>query len=152
MHNEKIITVHTFTFPNEAVIIRSRLESEGILCFVQDELTTQLLPFYSNTVGGAKLQVKESDAPRAIEILKEAGILGDENEQPEVKKEKRQVKMVGDKPICPFCDSEEIAAVKRPGWLFLLTSLPFIAPSPFLNRKYYCFDCQRDSEAKLRHS
>ena len=149
MNNEKIITIYTFTFPNEAAIIRSRLESEEIAYFIQDELTVSVFPFYSNTIGGVKLQVKESDVPRAIEILKESGYLTEQNEaneQPKVKKEKRQVKMVDGEMFCPFCGSEEVVARKKTGWLFLLTSLPFLAPSPFFHRKYYCFDCQQESE------
>jgi len=42
MENEKFITVLTFTFVNEVSVIRSRLEAEGIACFVKDEVTTQV--------------------------------------------------------------------------------------------------------------
>ena len=71
MENEKFVTVMTFTFAHEAGIIQGRLEAEGITCFVKDELTAQVLPFYSNAIGGVKLQVLESDVEQAIEILKE---------------------------------------------------------------------------------
>ncbi len=67
------VTIKTFTYPYEIAIIRGRLESEGIECRVQDELTVQVDPFYSNAIGGLKLQVKESDVKTALEILKEAG-------------------------------------------------------------------------------
>ena len=71
--SDDFITVLTFTYPNEVVVIRARLESEGIECFVKDELTVQVNPFYSNAIGGIKLQVRESDLDRTIEILKEGG-------------------------------------------------------------------------------
>ena len=57
MENEKFITVLTATFASEVVVIRGRLESEGIICFVKDELTAQIQPFYSNAIGGVKLQI-----------------------------------------------------------------------------------------------
>lgn len=72
----------TFTHPTELVILRIRLESEGIECLVLDELTAQVNPFYSNAIGGVKLQVKESDAPRAINILKDSGYIKDEVFEP----------------------------------------------------------------------
>ena len=75
MNNEKIITIHTFNLASEAMIVRGRLESEGILCAIQNELISQIAPFYSDTFGGVKLQVKESDVAQAREILKEAGYI-----------------------------------------------------------------------------
>jgi hypothetical protein len=76
------ITIKTFTLPTEVVVLRGRLESEGIECFVQNELITQINPLYSNAIGGVQLQVKESDLQNAIAILKEGGYLTDEEAQP----------------------------------------------------------------------
>jgi len=75
MENEKFITVLTVSYAHEVAIIQGRLESEGITCFVQDELTVQVNPFYSNAIGGVKLQVLSSDLNRAVEILKEGGYI-----------------------------------------------------------------------------
>ena len=75
MENEKFVTVLTVTFPHEVAVIRGRLEAEGIACFVKDELTVQVNPFYSNAIGGVKLQVLESDLNQAVEILKETGYI-----------------------------------------------------------------------------
>ena len=63
-------------------IIKGRLESEGIECFVRDELTTQVISMYSVALGGIKLQVKESDVERAVAILKEGGYLKNEEVKP----------------------------------------------------------------------
>ncbi len=52
-----------------------QLEAEAIECFVKDEFTD---PFVSNAIGGVKLQVREQDCARAIQILKDAGFLGGE--------------------------------------------------------------------------
>jgi hypothetical protein len=76
-NTDTYITVLTFTYPHELAVIRGRLESEGIECFVKDELTVQVNPFYSNAIGGVKLQVKESDLEKAMEILRETGSITD---------------------------------------------------------------------------
>src|SRR4051812_2015968 len=43
-----LVTIKTFSYSTELAVIRARLESEGIECFVKDELTAQVNPFYSN--------------------------------------------------------------------------------------------------------
>lgn len=68
-------TIKTFNMSHEAIIIRSMLEAEGIECFIKDELTVQVDPFYSNALGGAKLQVKALDSERAIRLLEENGYI-----------------------------------------------------------------------------
>ena len=55
------------------MVVRSRLEFEGIECFVKDELTIQVDNFYSNAIGGLELQVKGEDFETAIIVLKELG-------------------------------------------------------------------------------
>ena len=78
----RFVTVKTFTYPLEVAVIRGRLEAEGIECFAQDELTAQVNPFYSNAIGGVKLQVRERDLSHAIEILEEAGYLKEADFRP----------------------------------------------------------------------
>jgi len=152
MESEKFITVLTFTFPYESAIIRGRLESEGIVCFVKDELTAQVNPFYSNAIGGVKLQVRESDLDRTIEILKEAGYIkegesqlsqGSPHESPRPKK-------YAGKMICPVCGSQEVVKSRKAGWPFLITSLLFWFPTPIFQRTYYCFDCKREFKLKRK--
>ncbi len=72
------ITIKTFTSPTDAVVLRSRLEADGIECILLNELTAQVNPFYSNAIGGVQLQVKENDFTQAIEILKDLGYYSDE--------------------------------------------------------------------------
>lgn len=73
LEKDKWITIMTVTMPSELMVLRSRLESEGIECLILNELTAQVNNFYSNAVGGVQLQVKESDYSYAAEIMKEAG-------------------------------------------------------------------------------
>ena len=69
------ITIATFNYAHETVIPKATLESEGILCFVKDEFTMYLQPFFSSTNGGIKLQVNNEDADEARQILKDSGYL-----------------------------------------------------------------------------
>jgi DNA-directed RNA polymerase subunit RPC12/RpoP len=156
----KFITVLTFTFAHEAAIIRGRLESEGISCFMQDELTTQVAPFYSNAIGGVKLQVKESDLNQAIEILKETGYIKEDGWHPSKESPlsdkhagEQQITRKGKEITCPNCGSEEVVKRKKAGWFFLLTSfllLPYCIFSPFFHKTYYCFDCKHEFKRKRK--
>ncbi|HON51981.1 MAG TPA: DUF2007 domain-containing protein [Bacteroidales bacterium] len=65
----KWVTIQTFTYAHEAYIAQSKLESFGIETFLQDELTTQIIPVYSYATGGVKLQVHEQDVEKALKIL-----------------------------------------------------------------------------------
>jgi hypothetical protein len=155
MENEKFITVLTATYAYEIAIIRGRLESEGITCFVKDELTVQVNPFYSNAIGGVKLQVKESDLNQAFEILKETGYIQDTETQASNtssrlnESSEEQTKRNDEaKILCPVCGSEEVTPIKKAGWLFLVTSLLFAYPAPFFQKRYYCFDCKQEFKWK----
>jgi Zn finger protein HypA/HybF involved in hydrogenase expression len=157
MEKETFITVLTATYGYEIAVIQSRLESEGITCFIKDEFTVQVNPFYSNAIGGVKLQVKESDLNQAIEILKETGYIKDKDSQlskeyPRLNdySEEQQKSNDGVKIFCPICGSEEVSQSKKAGWLFLVTSLLFTCPTPFFQKKYYCFDCKQEFKRKRK--
>jgi len=81
---DSFVTVLTSAYPQNLYIIKGRLESEGIHCFLKDELTVQVNNFYSNAVDGVKLQVYQNEADRAIELLKELGYIKDELIKPDL--------------------------------------------------------------------
>ena len=74
-------TVATFNFPSEMHSARALLETEGIECFTKDELTAQVHNFYSQAIGGVKLQVREDDAERAKELLIQGGYIKEEKHE-----------------------------------------------------------------------
>lgn len=76
-----LVTVAVFGQPHEMAVVRARLEWEGIACFTKDEHTVAAHPFYSNLIGGIKLQVASSDVERAVELLKEVGVIHDDPEE-----------------------------------------------------------------------
>lgn len=67
----ELITLKTFDNSVEAHILRSRLESEGIPCFLFDENMISLNPLYNVTLGGIKLKIHNNDLERANKIIAE---------------------------------------------------------------------------------
>ena len=64
--SEQLITIDTFTHDGRAHICKTKLESEGIECFIAGEHSASIgYPL----VGEVRLRVKESDVERAVEIL-----------------------------------------------------------------------------------
>lgn len=70
-----LVTILSFTYPYEAHLAKSLLESEGIEVFIKDELTAHMNNFYSNAIGGIKLQVRDSDYKSARQILVDSGYI-----------------------------------------------------------------------------
>lgn len=66
---DKLVTIKTFTYPHEVYVIRGKLESEGIQTFLKDEMTVQVHNFYSNAIGGVKLQVPSEEVEKALSIM-----------------------------------------------------------------------------------
>ncbi len=64
-----MITIATFDTLPDAYIALGRLQAEGIDCRLADEHLVQMDWLYSIAVGGIKLQVREQDAERALQIL-----------------------------------------------------------------------------------
>lgn len=66
-----LLTIKTFDNSIDTHILRVKLESEGIPCFIFDENTVSINPLYNLTVGGIKLKVKTEDFERAKLIIEE---------------------------------------------------------------------------------
>ena len=64
-----MITVATFSKPEQAYLLRAQLESAGIFAFVKDDLTVQAYWLYSNAIGGVRVQIDESDLEAARAFL-----------------------------------------------------------------------------------
>jgi hypothetical protein len=130
--SDKIITLTTFTYPTEAYPLMTRLEEEGIECFLADENIISVNPFLSNAVGGVKVNIKEEDAEQALQILKEI---------------KDNVKKVDKKwaedfePVdtyCPVCESHQVFTDKVSFLKNILSGLSA--------KKLYCADCGNEWE------
>lgn len=94
----RIVTVRRYRDLAEAYVERSLLESAGIPAWIADEHLVRMDWFYSNLVGGLRLQVDESDEAAAREILEEG--------TPETITYGEEEVFV--QPTCPKCGSAEI--------------------------------------------
>jgi hypothetical protein len=158
MSSNRWETVATFTTAIAAHAARTKLESEGIECFVADENLVGANPLYSNAVGGVKVQVAPKDAERARKALGES--LGHEAEKgakaghgraPSLAEAERfnNAKDV----VCPKCGSEELERslfsgnVSKAVWL--LVSLLVMIPLPWFGaRRLRCRSCGHGWAAK----
>jgi len=136
---DTLVTIKTFTYAHEATIAKSLLESEDIFCFLKDELTIQANPFYSNALGGVKLQVREGDIGKAAEVLKDSGYSDDTGKTITVKSEKGEI------AECPACESDEISLIRKPsGPLFGISLALFGFPITTFSKIYHCWNCGKD--------
>ncbi|MBN2790253.1 MAG: DUF2007 domain-containing protein [Candidatus Delongbacteria bacterium] len=105
-------TILIFTYPHEAHPVKALLDSHEIPTFLKDEMTIQANNFYSNAVGGVKLQVTEKDFNKAKEILKEVGFIPDKENDNKEKIEQIITKKNTTIYICPFCKSNNISFIQ----------------------------------------
>lgn len=69
----RLVTIAVFVSAFTANVVLGRLQADGIECYIQDEHTVQVNPLYNNALGGIKLQVKDTDVPVAISLLRQSG-------------------------------------------------------------------------------
>ncbi len=156
------ITIATFTYPHQAAILKGRLEEEGILCFLKDENTIAANPFYSNAVGGVKIQVREDDGVKAGEIVKDYFSLlnngeGNTLDVHEVYKTEESVESDNANVICPFCGSADVNRDKSSSYAMALIGmiLGFLLFVPLIftgGKKHHCFNCGRDFKSSKKRS
>lgn len=118
-----LVTVDAFDSPLNANILASRLEAEGIPCFIADDETIAAHNLLSGPVGGIKVQVGEADAARATAISREVAASR------------------SGKPPCPRCRSRD---VQRKGLSVLLAALvvvTFGVLALFMPVRWHCAAC-----------
>jgi hypothetical protein len=121
-----LVTIGSYSTPHEANMVKSQLESAGIPVFVADEHTVGMNWLYSNALGGVKVQVPESLASEAQQILTS------EAESPETG--------VSDAETCPEClstNTEDILDKRSSFLTWILFGLPLLLPV----EKKICNDC-----------
>ncbi|MFC2096503.1 putative signal transducing protein [Bacteroidota bacterium] len=64
-----LITIKESHVESDLLVLKSRLESEGIKCYLKNEFTTQVMTHMATFT--VELQVSSSDLDRVHEILKE---------------------------------------------------------------------------------
>jgi len=91
----ELVTIKTFDNSIEAHLVRSKLESENIMCFLFDENIVGLNPLFNIAVGGIKLKINKLDVNKATLIIEETEKCSLTNDQGEIVK-------------CLSCQSEDI--------------------------------------------
>ncbi|TXK37996.1 DUF2007 domain-containing protein [Pontibacter qinzhouensis] len=137
----RLVTIATFNQPTEAHILKGRLESEGIPCYLGDEHIVGAHPFYSVAVGGVKLQVAEqheAEARHLVELVQSGrGHLDPDDDielAPFMQEHEPQT-------CCPICDSEHVQEENYSKTVFSFVYLLLGFPPPFFKRKYKCSAC-----------
>ncbi len=95
-----LTTIASFREAHSAHIARAKLEAAGIPAFVADEHLVGVQWFYSDAIGGVKVQVPASFADEAREIVAadlSAGVAAERHSQ-------RGRRRIG-RAICPACGS-----------------------------------------------
>ena len=131
---DKLVTVAIFVEPVEANLAKGRIEAEGIECFLAGEHFAGTYWLLSNAAGGVKLQVRESDAQRAAEILQAKAEKGSaETDDTWVEQDSGE--------RCPKCHSDDIEYEPFSRKVFYLSILLLRFPLLFIKRRYTCRAC-----------
>ena len=129
----KWVTVKTFDNSIDAHLLKSKLESEEIICRLFDENMVSLNPLFNVTVGGIKLKIKEADIAKAKTILAEL------DKTPFTTEDNITLK-------CPECDSEDYYSNFKSmkgfkGILSAITAFLLMLFPIYYKSVYKCKDC-----------
>lgn len=130
----KWVTVRSYLHVHEAQMAKSFLESYGLETLLQDQHTINIQWFYSNALGGVKLQVLAKDLDQAHQLLSEV----------DNKKHHLQDADLIEGPHCPKCQSTktELLPSTSKGWS-LISFYVFHIVWPFLQKDHwFCHACQ----------
>jgi len=133
---QHLVTVAKYRDLSEAIVARAALETADIPCFLKDENMIRMNWGVSNFLGGLRLQVPESDATKALELLGEP--------RPESIHFADQPGF--DQPTCPKCGSKDID-LRKPSRLALPLLWFFGIPLPTRSRypgkeAWRCLNCR----------
>lgn len=135
-----LVTFKTFDNAMDAHILKIKLESEDITCFLFDENIVSVNPLYSNLVGGIKLKINEEDVPHAKNIVLEL------EETPYTTDDERII-------ACPKCESIRIESghksMKSVGAVIsAIISLLLVVFPLYRKNVYKCLDCGNEFDMK----
>jgi hypothetical protein len=127
---EPLVTVRIFAAPWAAQLARARLEAAGIEAVVADEHLGRM--FTLNTVGGARLQVREGDVAAAIDVLARQAPLP-------------ELYLVTEddaaRPRCPGCRSDRVYFERWSRLGFVSSWILLGIPIPIPKSRWLCRSC-----------
>jgi predicted RNA-binding Zn-ribbon protein involved in translation (DUF1610 family) len=128
----KTVILQTFDNYFYANITLTKLQSEGIQCYLKDEYTVTIDPLLSNAIGGIKLAVFENDVEKASQLLKQ---YHDE-----------YIKAV-ECPDCGLCAIELVSVVMVENIFVKIISKIFSNNSLPIEQVYKCKSCGYESKS-----
>jgi hypothetical protein len=141
--DDKIVTFESYYDPMLAHIVRTRLEANGIQCFIADENTIGANPLYNQAIGGVKLKIFERDMEKCREILASEGDLHEQDHH-EVDDENNTY------VVCPFCGSTNVSNVitdnDKGQWSEVLDSFVNLVNPFHVQKNWHCNNCKQDFE------
>ena len=136
--NEEIITIKTSMFPAEVIVLKFRLEEEGISCFLNDDNIVSVHPLISSAVGGVKVNIKKSDLNKALDVINQL-----ENER-KIVNEKWEKEYYHVDKFCPKCESFLVYTKKHSVIKSVINILFFplyLIIQTFTKKQFYCANC-----------
>jgi DNA-directed RNA polymerase subunit RPC12/RpoP len=134
----KLITIKESEHSSDLVVLKSRLEAEGIRCIIDGELSSQVLNHVP--LIRAKLKVREADLKLVEKIL-----IQTDSSEIQVYQEIK----------CPKCGSKKYRVIRNANELWKLAGdffLALITLVPFRrtiqNRKFICLRCEHAFSGK----
>lgn len=131
-----LVIYRRFYDPIEANIILSKLQANGINCFLTNEHATTLLWHLSVAHGGVNIMLDKSDFDKANLILQDKPIVIDELDSEEHR--------------CPNCNSNNTKfgsqSKQRINWIQIIFSFLLVGPAPIINKVFHCFNCGNNFE------
>ena len=145
MINTFVLMSSTFTkigaylYSSEAIIVKGKLEAEGIEVFMADNLTIDTDPLVSNAIGGVKLFVKTEQLEQAKQVLESIS--------------RYSVDDSGAPVQCPKCGEKKVeigTTIKNLKSLlaFIFTSLFAVVLPIYTKYKYRCNNCKHEFNIK----
>ncbi|MCX6763493.1 MAG: hypothetical protein NTZ97_02040 [Candidatus Moranbacteria bacterium] len=141
---KKWITARTFPDVVSAEVCKTKLESEGIQCEIENDELINMNPLNAVAYGGVKLGVKIKDAKKALEIFHQLDAKEIYNVTEEDKKRIENNKLQKIKNYCPNCGSLEIFREPISKRAFALSVLLLGFPIIFKRGKWHCFNCKNN--------
>lgn len=122
-----LLLVASFSKPEDAHLLRLRLEAGGVPAYVQDENAAHKGWMLAMTNGGIRVMVEEEDEERVREILAEEPV---EAADP-------------DRPACPDCLSSRTVPDEEPRRFAFFTLATAGFPLFLHKHRWKCADCGR---------
>lgn len=126
---EKLVTVASFRDLSEALLAKGRLETAGVDCVLADDNIVRMDWFWSNLMGGVKLNVPESQAEAAHELL-----FGEQEAEPGFDETELAT--------CPKCGSQKIVFLDPDRGVRLASLWAIALPLPRISHAHWeCSNC-----------